>query len=57
MTSPKNNWSVYIHTCKINQKSYVGITSKKPEHRWNYGNGYTGKSIGDLEMQLDFLWK
>lgn len=45
MTSPKNNWSVYIHTCKINQKSYVGITSKKPEHRWNYGNGYKGQAF------------
>lgn len=28
MINQNNNWTVYIHTCKINKKSYVGITSK-----------------------------
>lgn len=34
-------WKVYIHINNINNKLYVGITSKsKPEHRWNSGRGY-----------------
>lgn len=33
------NWSVYIHIVP-NGKVYVGITSKDPKYRWNYGHGY-----------------
>lgn len=33
------NWSVYVHTVP-NGKVYVGITSKEPKTRWNYGHGY-----------------
>lgn len=32
-------WTVYMHTAP-NGKKYVGITSQKPKHRWNNGNGY-----------------
>lgn len=30
----EDNYCVYIHTCKINNKSYVGITNQVPEKRW-----------------------
>lgn len=33
-------WCVYMHTNKINDKVYVGITNQKPEVRWCNGNGY-----------------
>lgn len=40
MINQNNNWTVYIHICKINKKSYVGITSKPPCVRWKNGEGY-----------------
>lgn len=33
---------VYCHTNRINGKKYVGITSQKPERRWQNGHGYCG---------------
>lgn len=33
-------FTVYMHTNMINNKKYVGITSRKPEHRWFHGKGY-----------------
>lgn len=32
-------YCVYRHTAP-NGKMYIGITSKKPEHRWNHGRAY-----------------
>jgi len=38
------NYSVYKHTFP-NGKVYIGITSKKPEYRWNGGRGYKGQRL------------
>lgn len=36
-----NNYTVYMHVSPSG-KRYIGITSKKPEYRWNNGKGYIG---------------
>lgn len=35
----ERNYTVYMHVCKENNKTYVGITSQNPEDRWG-SNGY-----------------
>lgn len=35
-----NNYCLYIHRNKFNEKIYVGITCQKPEKRWSNGNSY-----------------
>lgn len=35
-------YSVYMHTNKINNKKYVGMTKQNPESRWRHGSGYKG---------------
>lgn len=38
-------YTVYIHTNKINNKSYVGITCKDVEQRWKNGMGYKDNNM------------
>ena len=40
----EKTWTVYMHTNKINNKVYVGITSQKVQNRWNNGKGYFVKN-------------
>jgi group I intron endonuclease len=37
-------WCVYMHTCKVNNKVYVGITSQNVDKRWQKGFGYLHKN-------------
>lgn len=38
----KRIYTVYMHVNKINDKKYVGITSRKMSQRWRNGRGYKG---------------
>ena len=40
----ERKYTVYMHTNKINNKVYVGITSGKAKQRWNGGRGYLNKN-------------
>lgn len=39
-TKAEKKWYVYIHTCKHNNKVYIGITQQSLERRWQKGYGY-----------------
>ena len=39
------NYYVYIHTNKINNKKYIGITNQNPKYRWDYGFGYKKQKV------------
>lgn len=40
MAYPINNFVVYMHVNKINNKKYIGITQQKVKKRWQRGEGY-----------------
>lgn len=40
-----SNYTVYIHTNNANGLKYVGITSRKPEERWQGGHGYRKQAV------------
>ena len=40
MTKNENNYTVYMHKNKINDKVYIGITKQKINSRWRKGKGY-----------------
>ena len=39
----ENNYTIYMHKNKINNKVYIGITKRKPQYRWNDGKGYNNQ--------------
>ena len=40
METHDESYCIYIHRNKINNKIYIGITSKDPKERWRSGYGY-----------------
>ena len=44
-------WTLYMHTNKINNKKYIGITSQDPKMRWHSGNGYSNNDIFYADIQ------
>ena len=36
----ENNYCVYMHVNKLNDKKYIGITCQTPSRRWQNGYGY-----------------
>ena len=48
-------FTVYCHTLMLDGRKYVGITSKKPQKRWDYGNGYFGTHFGNAIKK--YGWK
>jgi group I intron endonuclease len=51
----EKTWCVYKHTNKANGKVYIGITCKKPERRWEAGNGYRHNAHMDSAIKK-FGW-
>ena len=47
----ENNYCVYIHTNKINNKKYIGVTKLDPEQRWKNGMGYKKQSFYNAIMK------
>lgn len=47
----EKRWCIYMHTNKINNKKYVGMTSCKPIYRWLKGNGYKTQLIFYKDIQ------
>ena len=53
----ENNYTVYMHKNKINNKVYIGITSQKPEHRFgNNGINYK-KSLRFYNAIKKYKWE
>lgn len=53
MNNKNNNYCVYIHINKINNKKYIGITCQKPEIRW----GRDGKRYKDSPRFFNAIQK
>ena len=50
-------WCVYIHTNKLNNKVYIGITNRKPEHRWGKnGSKYNKKQPAFYNAIQKYGW-
>jgi group I intron endonuclease len=50
-------WCVYMHTNKINDKKYIGITSRNPDERWGLdGHGYYNRQPAFEAAIKKYTW-
>lgn len=52
-----NEYIVYKHTNKINQKVYIGLTCQKPYQRWKGGHGYKPKGKAETSYFYNAILK
>lgn len=52
-----NNYIIYAHINKINNKVYVGQTCQNPEKRWDYGSGYKKHNLHFYNAIKKYGWK
>ena len=51
-----NNYIIYAHINKINNKVYVGQTCQNPEKRWDYGSGYKKHNLHFYNAIKKYGW-
>lgn len=56
MTPHELTYSVYMHVNKINNKKYIGCTSKDPYIRWRNGLGYSHGQTKFYNAIKEFGW-
>lgn len=53
----ENNYIVYMHKNKINDKVYIGITSQKPQNRWGSNGSKYKKGLRFYNAIKKYTWQ
>lgn len=51
----EKSYTVYIHINRSTNKTYIGMTKRKPEYRWNDGKGYM-KNVNFFNEIIKYGW-